>query len=105
LRGTAATCALHCATVEIDDAYPGGERASGKRDRGSPGKTPFVVAVDTTAGGRPVRLKLHWVTSCCATAISGFAKRSVYPACSAVSDRLQCFGGVARPARDSGSLP
>ena len=81
--------------VEIDDAYLGGERAGGKRGRGAPGKTPFVVAVETTAEGKPVRLKLRRVTSFCATAISGFAKRSLDPTCSVVSDGLQCFGSVA----------
>jgi hypothetical protein len=49
--------------VEIDDAYLGGERTGGKRGRGAPGKTPFVVAVETTAEGKPVRLKLRRVTS------------------------------------------
>ena len=81
--------------VEIDDAYLGGERAGGKRGRGAPGKTPFVVAVETTAEGKPVRLKLRRVTSFCAMAISGFAKRSLDPTCSVVSDGLQCFGSVA----------
>src|SRR5512144_163509 len=81
--------------VEIDDAYLGGERSGGKRGRGAPGKTPFVVAVETTAEGKPVRLKLRRVTSFCATAISGFAKRSLDPTCSVVSDGLQCFGSVA----------
>ena len=37
--------------IEIDDAYLGGERSGGKRGRGDPGKTPFVVAVETTAEG------------------------------------------------------
>ena len=81
--------------VEIDDAYLGGERAGGKRGRGAPGKTPFVVAVETTAEGKPVRLKLRRVASFCATAISGFARRSLDPTCAVVSDGLQCFGSVA----------
>src|SRR5690242_16222817 len=81
--------------VEIDDAYLGGERAGGKRGRGAPGKTPFVVAVETTTEGKPVRLKLRRVTSFCAAAISGFTKRSLDPTCSVVSDGLQCFGSVA----------
>jgi ISXO2-like transposase domain len=81
--------------IEIDDAYLGGERAGGKRGRGAPGKTPFVVAVETTAEGKPVRLKLRRVTSFCATAISSFAKRSLDPTCSVVTDGLQCFGSVA----------
>jgi transposase-like protein len=33
--------------VEVDDAYMGGARHEGKRGRGAPGKTPFVVAVQT----------------------------------------------------------
>ena len=52
--------------IEIDDAYLGGERHGGKRGRGAPGKTPFVAAVETTAEGKPVRLKLRRVTSFCA---------------------------------------
>jgi len=81
--------------IEIDDAYLGGERSGGRRGRGAPGKTPFVAAVETTTEGKPVRLKLRRVTSFCATAIAGFAKRSLDPNCSVVSDGLQCFASVA----------
>src|SRR5215211_2023471 len=72
----------------------GGERSGGKRGRGSPGKTPFLAAVETTPEGKPVRLKLHRVTSFCRRAVEGFAKRSLDPACEAVSDRLGCFAAV-----------
>ena len=81
--------------VEIDDTYIGGEGSGGKRGRGAPGKTPVVVAVETTSEGKPVRLKLRRVTSFCAASISQFAKRSLDPNCSVVSDGLQCFAGVA----------
>ena len=81
--------------VEIDDAYLGGERSGGKRGRGAPGKTPFVAAVETTTEGKPVRLKLRRVTSFCASSIVGFAKCSLDPNCSVVSDGLQCFTSVA----------
>jgi hypothetical protein len=40
-------------------------------------------------------LKLRRVTSFCAASISQFAKRSLDPNCSVVSDGLQCFAGVA----------
>ena len=80
--------------VEIDDAYLGGERTGGKRGRGAPGKTPFVAAVETTQDGKPVRLKLRRVTSFCGHAISGFAKSSLDPDCSVVSDGLRCFASV-----------
>jgi ribosomal protein L37AE/L43A len=81
--------------VELDDAYLGGERSGGKRGRGSPGKTPFVAAVETTEDGRPVRLKLRRVTSFCGRAVSGFARRSLHPDCQVVSDGLACFAAVA----------
>ena len=80
--------------VELDDADLGGERSGGKRGRGAPGKTPFVAAVETTPEGKPVRLKLRRVSSFCRHAISGFAKRSLDPACEVVSDGLSCFGAV-----------
>src|SRR6195952_1172810 len=79
---------------EIDDAYLGGERSGGKRGRGAPGKTPFVAAVETTPQGKPVRLKLGRVASFCSASISSFAKRSLDPSCTVVSDGLQCFAGV-----------
>ena len=81
--------------IEIDDAYVGGERSGGKRGRGAPGKTPFVVAVETTPEGKPVRLKLRRVSSFCSHAISTFARRSLDPSCEVVSDGLACFGAVA----------
>jgi hypothetical protein len=38
--------------VEIDDAQLGAERSGGKAGRGSENKVPFVVAAQTTEGGR-----------------------------------------------------
>ena len=43
-----------------------GARRGGKRGRGAAGKTPFVVAVETTIEGHPLRLKLN--------AVKGFRK-------------------------------
>ena len=80
--------------VELDDAYLCGERSGGKRGRGADGKTPFIAAVETTPEGKPVRLKLRRVTGFCSRAISGFAKRSLEPACEVVSDGLACFAAV-----------
>ena len=42
--------------VEMDDAYLGGQRSGGKAGRGSPGKRPIVVAVQTIDGGKTARL-------------------------------------------------
>ena len=55
--------------VEMDDAYLGGARRGGKRGRGAAGKTPFVVAVETTIEGHPLRLKLN--------AVKGFRKAEI----------------------------
>jgi transposase-like protein len=82
--------------VELDDAYLGGERSGGKRGRGSPGKTPFLAAVETTPEDKPVRLKLRRVGSFCRRAVEGFARRSLDPACEVVSDGLGCFAAVAK---------
>src|SRR5215211_3170538 len=80
--------------VELDDAYLGGERSGGKRGRGSPGKTPFLAAVETTPEGKPVRLKLRRVGSFCRRAVEGFARHSLDRTCEVVSDGLGCFAAV-----------
>jgi len=82
--------------IELDDAYLGGERSGGKRGRGSPGKTPFLAAVETTPEGKPVRLKLCRVPSFCSRAVEGFAKRSLERTCEVVSDGLPCFVAVTK---------
>ncbi len=48
-------------TVQLDDAYLGGEYPGGKRGRGSPNKTPLLAAVQVTADGQPVVMKLSVV--------------------------------------------
>ena len=88
-------------SIELDYAYLGGERPGGKRGRGSPGKTSFLAAVETSNEGKPVRLKLRRVTSFCGRAISGFAKQSLAPNCKVVSDGLACFAAVAEAAMRS----
>ncbi len=45
------------ARVQIDDVYLGGERER-KHGRGSENKVSFVVAVQTTADGQPVALRM-----------------------------------------------
>jgi transposase-like protein len=82
--------------VELDDAYLGGERSGGKRGRGSPGKTPFLAAVETTPEGKPVRLKLCRVPSFCSRAVEIFAKRGLDRTCEVVSDGLGCFVAVTK---------
>lgn len=80
--------------IEIDDAYIGGERPGAKRGRGAPGKTPFVVAVETTPDGKPARLKLRRVAGFRSASIATFARTSFEPGCAVVSDGLACFNAV-----------
>src|SRR6476659_5575255 len=47
--------------IEIDDAYIGGERTGEGSGRGRRGHTPFVIAVETTAEGRPLYARLQVV--------------------------------------------
>ena len=48
-------------SVQVDDAYLGGERTGGKAGRGSENKVPFVAAVSLTDAGHPLRVKLNLV--------------------------------------------
>jgi hypothetical protein len=82
--------------IEVDDAYLGGERSGGKRRRGSPGKTPIVVALETTPQGKPMRLKLRRVKGFRRAEITALATHNFNPASTVVSDGLPCFAGVGK---------
>lgn len=81
--------------VEMDDAYLGGARSGGKRGRGSPGKTPFVAAVATTADGKAVRVKLQRIKGFTKKAVKKLAARIVARGAHVVTDGLRCFEAVA----------
>lgn len=80
--------------VEMDDAYLGGARSGGKRGRGSPGKTPFVAAVET-ADGKAHRVKLRRVRRFTKQANQKVTASIVKPGARVVTDGLGCFKGVA----------
>lgn len=81
--------------VQLDDAYWGGERHGGGTGRGSPGKTPFVAAVQITAQGFPVAMRMDVVPGFRKTALAQWARRHLAPGTAVVSDGLNCFPGVA----------
>jgi len=81
--------------VEMDDAYLGGERSGGKTGRGSPGKKPIVVAVETDEKGRPRRIKLRRIARFKRRRVKSLTKRIVAPGATVVTDGLACFRGVA----------
>ena len=72
----------------------GGERRGGKRGRGSENKTPFVAAVQTTEQGQPVAIKLHVVDGFRYKTIAAWAKSSISPGSTVISDGLACFNAV-----------
>ena len=82
--------------VEMDDAYLGGERSGGKRGRGSPGKMPFVVAVETTAERKPRRLRLTVVKGFRKREVERLAKAAIEPGSDVVSDGLSCWPAVEK---------
>lgn len=79
--------------VEIDDAYLGGEHHGGKPGRGSPNKTPFVAAVQTTESREPqlICLSQREFTK---ESIEAFAAKSLAAPATLVSDGLGCFAAV-----------
>jgi ISXO2-like transposase domain/Transposase zinc-ribbon domain len=85
--------------IEVDDAVHGGVRSEldgGKRGRGGPNKTPFVVAVATNDQGHPLWLLLHVVKTHDGDAIEAMAKAHFAPTARIISDGLGCFRAVIR---------
>jgi ribosomal protein L37AE/L43A len=81
-------------TVQVDDAYLGGERSGGKVGRGSENKVPFVAAISLSQDGRPLRVQLTPVPGFTLKAISAWAKDHLAPESTVLSDGLACFGAV-----------
>jgi hypothetical protein len=81
-------------TVQVDDAYLGGERSGGKAGRGSENKVPFVAAVALDEQNHPRYIKLTPVPGFTLKAIADWAQTYLNPGCSVISDGLACFGGV-----------
>ena len=81
--------------IEMDDAYLGGQRSGGKSGRGSPGKKPIVVAVETDDKKRPRRLKIRRIARFKRARVKALAKRIIAPASTVITDGLGCFRGVA----------
>jgi hypothetical protein len=81
--------------IEMDDAYLGGARSGGKTGRGSPGKRPIVVAVQTSDGKKPTRLKVRRIARFKRKRIKSLAKKIIAAGSFVVTDGLACFKGVA----------
>ena len=81
-------------SVQIDDAYLGGER-KGTSGRGAEGKTPFLAAVETR-DGKPAFIKLRLVPGFTKEAVESYARETLEPGCEVISDGLACFTSLAK---------
>lgn len=80
--------------VQMDDAYWGGERHGGRRGRGSPGKMPFVAAVQCSPEGHPMAMRMDVVSGFRKNVLLAWAERALVPGTAVVSDGLGCFPAV-----------
>lgn len=76
-----------------EQAHRGGARHAGT-GRGSPGKTPFVAAVQCTSEGHPVAMRMDIEAGLRKAVLSAWAQRYLAPGSAVVSDGLNCFPGV-----------
>ena len=81
-------------TVQLDDAYLGGELPGGKRGRGSPNKTPMLAAAQVTEEGQPVVLKLSVVDGFRTAEVEQWAAQNLQPGTTVNTDGLACFKEV-----------
>ena len=81
-------------TVQVDDAYLGGERAGGKPGRGSENKVPFVAAISLNYDGNPLYVKFTPVPGFTSQAISLWARANLAVGANVLSDGLACFAAV-----------
>jgi transposase-like protein len=81
--------------VEIDDAYLGGERAGNLNGgRGGYNKSAFVAAVQTSADGKPLFMRLTPIVAFTNKAFKDWADNSLAATAHVVSDGLHCFAQV-----------
>ena len=82
-------------SIQLDDAYWGGERRGGKRGRGAPAKTAFVAAVECAGDGRPLRLRLSRLQGFNSREIERWAAHHLIPGSVVRSDGLNAFRALA----------
>jgi transcription elongation factor Elf1 len=79
--------------VELDDAYLGGARRGqpGYHGRGAKGKTPLLVAVETTADRTPGRAAVAAVKTLHKTRVTRFVTATLAQGCRVRTDKLGGF--------------
>lgn len=78
-------------SVQIDDAYLGGELNGGKLGRGSENKIPIIVAVSTDDAGHPQQVVISPISGFTKSAIAEWTGRHLAPDCKVYTDGLRSF--------------
>ena len=94
-----------CGYIQLDDAYWGGERHGQGCGRGTPGKTPFVVAVAGNSHGHPLELRMSRVSRFSKAELSCWSKHHLHTAAQVTSDGLHCFSAVVDAGCTHTSVP
>lgn len=81
--------------MQLDDAYPSGERAGGKARWGLEYKVPFVAAISLDERDHPLHLELNLVSGFTSQAIGKWARDNLTPGTWVLNDGLGCFAAVA----------
>lgn len=91
--------------IEADDAYLGGQKADGKRGRGSENKQPFIAAVQVDKDYHPIFVKLSPVKSFTKKEVSKWSDKHLDPCCYVVTDGLHCFKALSDKIKIHASMP
>ncbi len=81
-------------SIQVDDAFWGGERRGGKRGRGAEGKTPFVAAVACDTDGRPLAMRMTPIKGFRSDSIDRWARAHLASDADVTSDGLNCFRAI-----------
>lgn len=81
-------------SVQVDDAFWGGERRGGKRGGGAAGKTPFVAAVACSPASRPLAMRMTSLQGFRSDSIDRWARQHLSSEAEVTSDGLPCFRAI-----------
>ncbi|RLV57663.1 IS1595 family transposase [Parashewanella curva] len=81
-------------TIQLDDAYIGGEHRGGKPGRGSENKEPIVAAVSVNEEEHPIAMRFSVVKTFSLAELKKWAKQHLSAGSTVVSDGLHCFKAV-----------
>ncbi|WP_146095498.1 transposase, partial [Xanthomonas theicola] len=82
--------------IRLHHAYRGGERRGQGRGRASPGKTPFVAAVQCSPEGHPIAMRMDRLAGFRTTHLAAWANRALLPGSRGASDRLRSVAAITQ---------